>query len=92
MKWKSHPKFVDTWSILHIIVSFMLAEMFLQLGIEYGYVFLLVLIIGISYEFVERYYLVGRVKFITREAYSNSLSDILMEILGTSLAVLGFLL
>lgn len=92
MKWKPHPKLVDTWSILHLIVSFMLAEMFLQLGIEYGYVFLLVLIIGIAYEFVERFYLVGRVKFITHENIGNSLSDVLMEMLGTSLAVLGFLL
>ena len=52
MKWKPHPKLVDNWSILHLVVSFLLAEMFLQLGIEYGYVFLIVIIIGIAYEFV----------------------------------------
>ena len=92
MKWKPHTKFLDTWSILHLLVSFMLAELFLNLGIEIGYVFILVMILGLLYEFVERFYLVGRVKFITHETFGNSASDVLMEILGSLLAILGYIL
>jgi len=88
IKRQKHVSFIDPWSILHIVVTYFITASLIYLGIQPFVALVILLIIGLVYEFIEQEYLVGII-FNQRETLGNSASDIIMDMVGGFLAVLG---
>jgi len=83
-----HVSFIDPWSVLHIIVTYFYTSFLIYIGIPVLYALIILLITGIIYEFLEQRYLVGRI-FNQHETLGNSAADIIMDMVGGFLALLG---
>lgn len=83
-----HVSFIDPWSVLHIIVTYFYTSFLMYIGIPIIYCLIILLVTGMIYEFLEQRYLVGII-FNQRETLGNSAADIIMDMVGGFLAVLG---
>lgn len=87
---KYHRSSTDWWTLVHIVVVFLLTWSLLQLGLEIGHTIIIMVILIIIYEPIEQVYLIGKI-FKKRERKSNSGVDILVGILGLLLALVCYL-
>jgi len=89
---KHHNKLVDYWSILHIVIPFMITWFLLQLGIEVSYVvFGMILVCFIFEPFEDKMLDMTIFRKFPRSRNPNDCADILFGVLGVLLALVCYL-